>query len=233
MNKRWLVIPAYKLAQYRVKKFFSINMGYLKKHNIIPVLVVAPDDDYKIKINDVVIIQYPNDVEYFSIGRISNFGIKSISKWCMPNTLVIKSDIDMHHTERFTPVFTPSNIISFSVVREVLDENCNYIHNYEYSKPNPSYGVVTTTVRVWNKIKGFDERLFGWGVEDLYNRSCLKLEPHNVSRKGTAFYLPHQNETSLYKYPVKDKTNSCVVSYEIWDEDDWGTASYDDFDNVE
>jgi hypothetical protein len=154
-----IVISAYGMGYHM---FLERNVQALKATGA-RVVVVSDAEDNAPEYSSVTVIKYKPAVEVFSLARTSNCGIR----YC-GSGVVIKSDPDI--------VFNTALLwfIQKTVQPGIgICAMCNYVELAEYQA-----GVVWKEEKVsggqggcmaldysdWDKLSGYDERMYGWGV---------------------------------------------------------------------
>jgi len=162
------------------------------------------------------------DQTRFDIGRVSNIGIRASTM-----QVVVKSDIDI--------VFC-ADLIRFTAATiaggRAYIAKCANIDAQHYNTRNWDTAVLRPAgrgawfamhKRDWQRLRGYDERLVGWGADDdnLYRRTKLSMNVVEHA-KFELWHVNHKVRTGAY-FPCTEGNIKIPLNWHTLPESaDWG-----------
>jgi hypothetical protein len=219
------VITSVNIDSKRIHDYFKWNNDLFVRQQMDVVLVIdkpLEDLDYPY----LTQIPYPMDESgVYSLSRGGNYGVKRVST---PG-VVFKSDIDMVYTD---------DMVSYlrNTVRNGVGCTCltQYVSSYEmvakYGTMDYNYnvlhgafgGCIAFTSADWERLKGFNENLYGWGGEDgeLIARAKRTVEIVTIDWIPL-FHIEHETRTQTQQFPNRIEANR-KKAMEGWNPEVWG-----------
>lgn len=203
-----IVVSAYGISTERKLNFLRWNEEVFLKENV-HVFLISDVQENLSEFPFAQIIQYPKKQDVFSIPRTINYGLRHIPS-C---EIVVKSDIDIvfsrqifkqlrqNISNRIGMVCIPSNLQSAEELSAATDK-WNTLPRDQEAKG----ACFAMTYNDWKLLKGYDERIVGWGGEDteLFLRASKKMKMY-VSDIYPIFRIDHPNEVVKQEVVVNNE----------------------------
>jgi hypothetical protein len=181
-----IVTTHYKLPISRLKEFFEWNNNLFREFGC-RVIVVSDAETLAEKINVPPeygrVIPYPENLEFFSIAKTSNCGLRFAAAG-----IICKTDIDVVFNRDF-----------FELVKNLKPGRGVYpYYNMAefYGDPRPrewaaACGTLAMHFEDWDKTQGYNEGMTGYGIDD---GDCICRARRNkitVDRVGRITHIAH------------------------------------------
>ena len=236
LNNLTIIACAYKVENQRIDSFLKNNHYAFSKTNNLQVIIVTDiNNNYVSKYDYCKIIKYPFEQKMFSIGKTINYGIRQTEN--SPHHIIIKTDIDI--------LF--SNSILNHIIRTVDDDyglvclsssipswNNIELNNMSFWKRKPKDpegkgACFALTRNDWFKLKGYDERLEGWGGDDteMWQRSKKRLRNIKTDAMFPLYHVKHPRRINTTDFIFNSERNMKVCAKLDWNNNNWGTPYSD------
>lgn len=208
-----IVIPAIESdknefdAQAALDKFVINNKHWLLEMDDIDLLVVS-NVELHILCSAGKVLKYPHTPEILNLPKVSNYGIKRAD-----NPIIVKADIDNIFTKDLLQLFqwaiSENGGVSPRQVHIENSETLEIVGTFYQS-----WGCFGLTKANWHQLGGYNERLEGYGQDDL--DLCLRVQKKfNVIRGNLPLYhVKHPRRNRFY--PNRNKENRLLLGESKW-----------------
>lgn len=195
---------------------------FIKKMKVFgDIVLIIRQKDTKLNTDDkVALISYTES--QFSPSRAANLGIRyAIDKGY---EYVLKTDIDCEASRDFLDnQLGPNDLIAPVITMEqkngVLQKD----------KTKKLCGTVLASNQIWRTLHGYDERMWGYGMEDGEFLKRARVMGFNVKRSGYIGKIVHRwhpTRINKYRYPLRGSYNKEIPSLcGEWSSPDWGLVN--------
>jgi len=226
-----IVITHYKMPHMRAAHFGSWNHKII--FDYLPAVFVVTDSPH-LAVSRSSVLQYPGEMEIFSLAKTSNFGIRTAILEGFD--IIIKTDVDCVISD---------NLFQQMISIDEKEAVCPIYHMAESygtresnkSKPwRASKGTFAMHRSAWEKVRGYDERMHGYGIEDgdLFDR--VHRAGVKILRFGQfpIYHIAHDNNQAKNSRgcwnrkngfnPKKHNHNTAIRRLHNWCDPYWGLA---------
>jgi hypothetical protein len=207
MNPLAIVSTHYRLPEKRLREFFGWN-DYVFRTSGASVYIVS-DTLIRNLPNYAQCLLYPQPMERFALSRTSNYGIRHAIE--QGAEIVIKTDPDI-----FMPV---DMLFALSTIPAgVCGAPVYYMADtIEQAREHPqtvrawigSRGTIAMHAADWQRVRGYDERMTGYGPEDgdLTDRCARSGISEDRMGKWRLYHIAHEAGTPQQKGQRADYWN--------------------------
>lgn len=203
--------------------FFARNSKSFQKHKVEVVVTTDPTTLSDVRshichmpdfnLYSIKVIAYPEDLAILSLGKANNFAISNCNTDIIMKTDpdIVFSDESLAYAKEICLGKSKALVQLCSNVPPATDVHKSTFDWEKLPKRQEGFGASFAMHReLWKKLKGYDERIDGWGGDDfeLGRRvdSCgfAKLE---VSKKFPVFHINHADRRRSPHFPFKSFEN--------------------------
>lgn len=242
MNKKISIVVGVRNRNYQIKHLISSLIFQTYNKNFFELIIVNYGGDENlqeiIKKYSGISIKYiyVDEKKIFNESRAKNIGIKNAN-----GKIVICTNADIIFSpkllELFVKQFNKNSNSLFQLRRRNLKENLNIkkitakivtnksLKNNIQSISNKFYqGDFQASLKEnWFKIKGYDERLTGWGFmdQDLSNR-MVRIGVKQIWLDYKKLSIYHQYHTDSIRSINNNNINRIISKRQKWQPNNWG-----------
>lgn len=224
----YMVVCAYKINTKTIENFLDWNKKTFISENVHAIIVT--DRNINLNYDFATILPYPTKQDIFSIPRTINYGIRSITT---NNCIIVKTDIDIIFSIPSirllkTKVTNGNGLVS--LCSDIDSQNrIKSLNNRWVSlpkDPEAKGACFALTKHDWHLLKGYDERIEGWGGDDneMWMRASKRLRM-SVNSSAPVYHIRHRTRLTSGKnsYFSRNSDKNMTVTKRLdWKSNSWG-----------
>ena len=225
-----MIICSYCLHNDYIINFIKWNENVLQEFNIE--LIVISDKNIIFNNQNYKCFIYPIIHKPMSKSRILNYGIKNTTN----RDIIFSFDIDIVISRealmKSIELIESGVGVSFQVGNIDSYDNISKLDwKKKIKKRLVGYGMTGMSYSDWDKLNGYDERMYGWGFEDtdLHKRSCRIIKMHRLI-DYPVYHINHADRTvtgSLFEH--NNLVNGAISEMGRWECKKWGEEKFVDY----
>ncbi|MEK6832864.1 MAG: WxcM-like domain-containing protein [Nanoarchaeota archaeon] len=217
-----IVVAAYCLHGDIITNFIEWNKKILQEFDVE--LIVVSDRFIHFENPKYRSLVYPRKHKPMSRSRILNYGIKNAKHKDIIYAFDIDVAISRQALVQSLGLVNYGVGVSFQVGRiNTIEESFTFDWN-KLEKRITGYGMMGMNYSDWDKLNGYDERMCGWGYEDvdLWRRSCKTMIMHRLS-DYPIYHIDHPDRSTTGSlFENRNSINGLLSDRGGWECKNWG-----------
>ena len=226
LNKRKIriVTSACFLDDRAAQDFLDWNKDVFETHDVE--ITIVSDRMIELKGDRVRCLKYPAKQDVFSIPRTINYGIRRVEE----EGIVVKTDVDILFSSELLEQIKEKVNDGQGLIAICVDiDKPEYATRLDWNRlPKTSRregrgACFAMTRHDWFRLKGYDERITGWGADDeeMWRRASKVINMIQTDR-FPIYHIRHNERKGLSHFPVRSEQNLKFAEKQDWNMENWG-----------